>query len=45
MSHERLHGEEQFHSKRYLLEMTPSHAKMHLRSAPEKLTFVIAKAT
>ena len=40
MSYERLHGEEQF-----LLEMNPSYAKMRLKSAPEKLNFVIAKAT
>ena len=45
MSYERLHGEEQFHSKKYLLEMTPSHAKMRLKSTPEKLNFVVAKAT
>ena len=44
MSYERLHGEEQFRSKKYLLEMTP-HTKMCLKSAPEKLNFVIAKAT
>ena len=43
MSYERLHGEEQFRSKKYLLEMTPSHAKMRLKSAPEKLNFVMAK--
>ena len=45
MSYERLHGEEQFCSKKYFLEMTPSHAKMRLKSAPEKLNFVMAKAT
>ena len=45
MSYERLHGEEQFRSKKYLLEMNPSHAKMRLKSAPEKLNFVITKAT
>ena len=45
MSYERLHGEGHFLSKKYLLEMTPSHAKMCLKSAPEKLNFVIAKAT
>ena len=37
MSYGRLHGEEQFRSKKYILEMTPSHVKMHLKSAPEKL--------
>ena len=36
--------EEQFHSKNYLLEMLHSHAKMHLKSAPQKLNFVMAKA-
>ena len=45
MSYERLHGKEQFRSKKYLLEMTPSHTKMRFKSAPEKLNFVIAKAT
>ena len=45
MLYERLHGEEQFRSKKYILEMNPSHAKMHLKSAPEKLNFAIAKAT
>ena len=35
MSYERLHGAEQFRSKKCPLEMTPSHAKMHLKSAPE----------
>ena len=37
MSDERLHGAEQFRSKKCPLEMTPSHAIMHLKSAPEKL--------
>ena len=45
MSYERLHGEEQFRSKKYLLEMTPSHAKMRWKSAPEKLNFAMARAT
>ena len=40
----RLQGEEQFHSNNYLLEMTRSHAKMRLKSAPQNLNFVIAKA-
>ena len=44
-SYERLHGEEQFRSKKFLLEMTPSHPKMRLKSAPEKLNFVMAKVT
>ena len=45
MSYERLHGKEQFRSKKYLLEMTASHTKMHLKSEPEKLNFVMTKAT
>ena len=45
MLNERLHGKEQFCSKKYLLEMTPSHAKMHWKSAPEKSNFVKAKVT
>ena len=44
MGKERLQGEEQFHSKNYTLEMHRFHAKMHLKSAPQKLQFVIAKA-
>ena len=43
MANERLQGEEQLHSTNYLLEMPRSHAKMHLKSAPQKLNFVIAK--
>ena len=37
-------GEEQLHSKNYLLEMLRSHAKMNLESVPQKLNFVMAKA-
>ena len=44
ISNETLQGEEQFHSKNYLLEMTRSRAKMHLKSAPQNLNFVMAKA-
>ena len=44
MANERLQGEEQFHSKNYLLEMPRSHTKMHSKSAPQKLNFVMAKA-
>ena len=40
---ERLQTEEQFHSK-YLLEMLCSDDKMRLKSAPQKLTFVMVKA-
>ena len=41
MINERLQGEEQFHSKNYLLEMSRPHAKMHLKSAPQKFNFVM----
>ena len=44
MANERLQGEKQFHSKNYLLEMSGSHAKIHLKSASRKLNFVIARA-
>ena len=44
MKKERLQGEEQFHSKNYLLEFLRFHAKMHLKSAPQKLNFLMAKA-
>ena len=43
MGSERLQGEEQFHSKNYLLEMPRSHAKMRLENAPQKLNFLRAK--
>ena len=32
-------GEEQFHAKNYLLEMSCFHAKMRLKGAPQKLNF------
>ena len=35
---------EQFHSKNYLLEIPRSHAKIRLKSASQKLNFVMAKA-
>ena len=41
---ERLQGEEQIHTKNYLLEMSRFHTKMHLKSAPQKLNFLMAKA-
>ena len=44
MASERLQGEKQFHSKNYLLEMPRFHAKMGLKSAPQKLNFLMAKA-
>ena len=43
MASEILQGEEQFHSKNYLLEMPRSHAKMCLKSPPQKLNFLMAK--
>ena len=43
MASERLQGEEQFHSKNYLLEMSRFHAKMRLKSAPQKLNFLMEK--
>ena len=45
MASQRLQGEEQFHSKNYLLEMPRFHAKMCLKSAPQKLNFLMEKAT
>ena len=44
MANQRLQGKEQFHFKNYFSEMFPSHAKMRLKSAPQKLNLVIAKA-
>ena len=44
MASERLQGEEQIHTKNYLLEMSRFHTKMHLKSAPQKLNFLMAKA-
>ena len=43
MASERLKGEEQFHTKNYLLEMSRFHAKMRLKSAPQKLNFLMEK--
>ena len=40
---QRLQGEQQFHSKNYQLEMPSSHAKMCLKSAPQKLKFAMAE--
>ena len=34
----------QFYPKNYLLEMPRSHARMRLKSAPQKLDFVMSKA-
>ena len=44
MASERLQGEEQFHTKNYLLEVSRFYAKMRLKSAPQKLNFLMAKA-
>ena len=44
MASERLQGEEQFHTKNYFLEMSRFHAKMRLKSAPQKLNFLMTKA-
>ena len=41
---ERLQGKQQFHSKNYLLEIARFDAKMRLKIAPQKLTFLMAKA-
>ena len=43
MVSERLQGDKQLHSKNYLSEMRRSHAKMSLKSAPQKLNFSMAK--
>ena len=37
-SHVRLHYRQQFHSEKYLLEMTPSRAKMRSKKRPRNLT-------
>ena len=39
MASERLQEEEQFYSKNYHLKMSCFHAKMRLKSAPQKLNF------
>ena len=44
MASERLQGKEQFHSKKLLLEIPRSHTKMRLKSASQKLNFVMVKA-
>ena len=41
---ERLQGEEQFLPKNYFLDMPCFHAKMRLKSAPQKLDFLMTKA-
>ena len=44
MASERLQGEKQFHYMNYLLELLYSHVKMLLKSAPQKLNFLMTKA-
>ena len=44
MVSQRLQGEEQFHCKNYLVEISRFHAKMRLKSAPQKLNFLMEKA-
>ena len=44
MATKRLQGKEQFHPKNYLLKMPRFHAKMRLKSSPQKLNFLMAKA-
>ena len=44
MTNETLQGEKQFHSKNYRLKMPRSNARMRLKSAPQKLNFVMAKS-
>ena len=45
MASERLQEEEQVHSKYYRLQIPRFHAKRRLKSAPQKINFLIAKAT
>ena len=44
MTNERLQEEKKFDSKNYVLKMSRSHGKIGLKSAPQKLKFVMAKA-
>ena len=43
MVSERFQEGEKFNSKNYLLEMPYSHAKMRLKSVPQKLNFLMVK--
>ena len=43
MTSAKLQGDEEFHSKNYLLEITRFHVKMRLKSGQQKLNFLIAK--
>ena len=44
MANEKLQQVEKFHSENYHLEMPRFHAKIHLKSAPQKLDILTAKA-
>ena len=44
MANEILQREEECHSKNYVLEMRRPHDKIRLKSAPQKLNFVMEKA-
>ena len=44
MTNERLQEEEQFHFQNYTLEMPRSYANMCLKSAPQKLNFVMTQS-
>ena len=43
MTSAKLQGDEEFHSKNYLLEIPRFHAKMRLKSGQQKLNFLMAK--
>ena len=43
MSNERRQREELFYSKNHVLEVPTSHSKMRLKSAPQKLNFLMSK--
>ena len=43
MSNQKGQGEELFYSKNHVLQVPPSHAKMRLKSPPQKLKFLMAK--
>ena len=44
IANETLQGEEEFNSKNYFLEMLCFHAQILLKSAPQKLNFIMRKA-
>ena len=45
MASEKLEREELFHAKNYFLKMSLFHAKMRLKSVPQKLNFLMENAT